>query len=316
MAFHEPTSIISKSSAQVNPQRLDLQRLLGYTVIMLSVKEIKKTLREKRIIPSKRMGQSFLIEKGPAEKILEAAEISENDNIIEIGPGLGALTSEIAKKANKVIAIEKDKRLADLLKEKIDFPNVKILKEDILKVKTEDFGFKEYKVISNLPYYISSPVIRKFLEEKNKPESMALMMQKEVAQKIKSKPPFMSILSISVQIYAQIEIKGIVSKKSFWPEPKVDSAIVKIKPIDIYLKRIKDINLFFKIVKAGFSHPRKQILNNLSKELDSNNKKEIKLNKEESSLWLSKNNIDVSRRPSTLSLEEWINLCNTYTSFF
>jgi 16S rRNA (adenine1518-N6/adenine1519-N6)-dimethyltransferase len=159
-------------------------------------------------------------------------------------------------------------------------------------------------------------VIRKFLEEKNKPESMALMMQKEVAQKIKSKPPFMSILSISVQIYAQIEIKGTVSKKSFWPEPKVDSAIVKIKPTDIYLKRIKDINLFFKIVKAGFSHPRKQILNNLSKELDSDNKKEIKLNKEGSSLWLSKNNIDVSRRPSTLNLEEWINLCNTYTSFF
>jgi 16S rRNA (adenine1518-N6/adenine1519-N6)-dimethyltransferase len=271
---------------------------------MLSAKEIKKTLREKRITPSKKMGQSFLVEKRPAEKILEAAEISKNDNIIEIGPGLGALTSEIAKKANTVIAIEKDKRLADLLKEKIDSPNIKILKEDILKVQMEDLGFKEYKVISNLPYYISSPVIRKFLEEKNKPELMALMMQKEVAQKIKSRPPFMSILSISVQIYAQIEIKGIVLKKSFWPEPKVDSAIVKIKPKDNYLEKIKDINLFFKIVKAGFSHPRKQILNNFSKVLE--------LNKEDTKKWLEKNHIDPKRRAQTIEIEKWIKISNNF----
>jgi len=194
--------------------------------------------------------------------------------------------------------------MADILKKSINNPNAEIIRGDILKFDINDLGLRGYKIISNLPYCISSPVIRKFLEEKKKPELMVLMLQKEVAQRIKAKPPFMNILAVSVQIYAQVEIKEYVSKKSFWPEPKVDSAIVKIIIKDNYLKEIKDIDMFFKIVKAGFSHPRKQILNNFSKVL--------KLEKKDTEEWLEKNNIDSKRRAQTLKIEEWLALYKTF----
>ena len=271
---------------------------------VFSLKDIKNTLKEYEIRPSKRLGQNFLIREDVADKVLKAGEISSSDTILEIGPGLGSLTFKLAASAKKVIAIEKDKRMADILKKSINNPNAEIIRGDILKFDINDLGLRGYKIISNLPYCISSPVIRKFLEEKKKPELMVLMLQKEVAQRIKAKPPFMNILAVSVQIYAQVEIKEYVSKKSFWPEPKVDSAIVKIIIKDNYLKEIKDIDMFFKIVKAGFSHPRKQILNNFSKVL--------KLEKKDTEEWLEKNNIDSKRRAQTLKIEEWLALYKTF----
>jgi len=274
------------------------------TMNVFSLKDIKNTLKEYEIRPSKRLGQNFLIREDVADKVLKAGEISSSDTILEIGPGLGSLTFKLAASAKKVIAIEKDKRMADILKKSINNPNAEIIRGDILKFDINDLGLRGYKIISNLPYCISSPVIRKFLEEKKKPELMVLMLQKEVAQRIKAKPPFMNILAVSVQIYAQVEIKEYVSKKSFWPEPKVDSAIVKIIIKDNYLKEIKDIDMFFKIVKAGFSHPRKQILNNFSKVL--------KLEKKDTEEWLKKNNIDSKRRAQTLKIEEWLALYKTF----
>ena len=274
------------------------------TMNVFSLKDIKNTLKEYEIRPSKRLGQNFLIREDVADKVLKAGEISSSDTILEIGPGLGSLTFKLAASAKKVIAIEKDKRMADILKKSINNPNAEIIRGDILNFDINDLGLRGYKIISNLPYCISSPVIRKFLEEKKKPELMVLMLQKEVAQRIKAKPPFMNILAVSVQIYAQVEIKEYVSKKSFWPEPKVDSAIVKIIIKDNYLKEIKDIDMFFKIVKAGFSHPRKQILNNFSKVL--------KLEKKDTEEWLEKNNIDSKRRAQTLKIEEWLALYKTF----
>ena len=274
------------------------------TMDVFSLKDIKNTLKEYEIRPSKRLGQNFLIREDVADKVLKAGEISSSDTILEIGPGLGSLTFKLAASAKKVIAIEKDKRMADILKKSINNPNAEIIRGDILKFDINDLGLRGYKIISNLPYCISSPVIRKFLEEKKKPELMVLMLQKEVAQRIKAKPPFMNILAVSVQIYAQVEIKEYVSKKSFWPEPKVDSAIVKIIIKDNYLKEIKDIDMFFKIVKAGFSHPRKQILNNFSKVL--------KLEKKDIEEWLKENNIDSKRRAQTLKIEEWLALYKTF----
>ena len=271
---------------------------------VFSLKDIKNTLKEYEIRPSKRLGQNFLIREDVADKVLKAGEISSSDTILEIGPGLGSLTFKLAASAKKVIAIEKDKRMADILKKSINNPNAEIIRGDILKFDINDLGLRGYKIISNLPYCISSPVIRKFLEEKKKPELMVLMLQKEVAQRIKAKPPFMNILAVSVQIYAQVEIEEYVSKKSFWPEPKVDSAIVKIIIKDNYLKEIKDIDMFFKIVKAGFSHPRKQILNNFSKVL--------KLEKKDIEEWLKENNIDSKRRAQTLKIEEWLALYKTF----
>ncbi len=165
---------------------------------------------------------------------------------------------------------------------------------------------KNYKIIANLPYYIASPVIRKFLESENQPKFMVLMVQKEVAQRICAKPPDMTLLSASVQFYAKPKIVSYVSKNCFWPAPKVDSAIIKIIPhasFPLFPRKResrKFSELFFKIVKAGFSHPRKQLINNLSKGLE--------IDKEKIKTWLSKNGIQPIQRAETLNVEDWLKL--------
>jgi len=261
--------------------------------------DIKDSLKENKIKPSKKLGQNFLIDEIIVKKIISSAEIKSDDIVLEIGPGTGVLTKEIAKKAKKVIAIEKDKGLIDLLKESLkNFKNAEIICADILSY---DFRSPNFKIIANIPYYITSPLIRKFLESENRPKEMILMVQKEVAQRISANPPNMSLLSVSAQFYADIKILFYVSKKCFLPSPKVDSAVIKIIPKKSELNKNKNFRiLFFKIVKAGFLSPRKQIINNLSKGLD--------INKENTKDWLLKNNIEPKRRAETLSLKEWANL--------
>jgi len=259
----------------------------------------------KSIKPNKRLGQNFLVDKGAVFKIVETANISKNDVILEIGPGTGLLTKELVKKAKKVIAIEKDKKMADILNENLkDCKNIEIIIADILKIN--DFSAwlsqaEKYKVVANIPYYATSPIIRKFLEIENPPELMVLTIQKEVAQRICAKPPNMSILSVSVQFYAEPKIISYISKNSFWPKPKVDSAIIKIIPHNIY-----NINKdsFFKVVKAGFKQPRKQLVNNLLKGL--------KISRKEVEILLQKAGIEPKQRPETLSVQNWIRL----TEFF
>jgi 16S rRNA (adenine1518-N6/adenine1519-N6)-dimethyltransferase len=266
-------------------------------------KDIKNLLNKHGCFPSKGLGQVFLIDRAVLSKIIETANLSPKDVVLEIGPGIGNLTQEIAKKVKTVITVEKDLKMCEILKETLkDLNNIKVIHGDILKILNSKFIIhNSYKVVANLPYYIVSPVIRKFLETDNPPKEMVLMVQKEVAQRICSQPPNMSILSISVQFYATPEIISFVSKKSFWPQPKVDSAVIRISRIRTNLPRI-DTNLFFKIVKAGFSQPRKQILNNLSKELE--------IDKEKIKLWLLKNNVNPIQRAETLSLDDWISLTN------
>lgn len=276
---------------------------------------IKKLLKEKGMRPSKRLGQNFLVSKSVLKKIIEAADLEKTDIILEIGSGIGTLTQELAKRAKKVIAIEKDKKMVEILKEILkDFKNVKIVEEDILKIEngsiTKWLNGLNYKIISNLPYYIASPVIRKFLETKTPPQKMILMVQKEVAQRILAHPPKMNLLAISVQFYAKPKIVSYVSKRAFWPSPKVDSALIKlseIKPKSYQHKSAQistDQRLFFKIVKAGFSHPRKQLVNNLVFEL--------KLEKEKVKSWLLKNKILPNSRAENLSLKNWISLTKTF----
>ena len=262
------------------------------------------------IKPSKRLGQNFLIDKNVVKKIIKAAELHSKDIVLEIGPGIGALTKEIAKKTGKVIAVEKDQRMVEILKKTLkDFKNIEIINQDILKFQITNYKLQinlkskiqNYKLIANLPFYITAPVIRRFLESKYPPKEMVLIVQKEVAQRICSKSPKMNILAISVQFYAKPKIISYISKKSFWPQPKVDSAIIKIVP----QKKHKDVDvdLFFKIVKAGFSHPRKQLANNLTNGL--------KLNKQEVNDLLLKNNVKPSQRAETLAVQDWINLFNS-----
>ena len=265
---------------------------------------IKGLFKKYSVQPIKKLGQHFLVNKKVLEKIIESANLQPNDIIFEIGPGIGVLTQELVKKTRKVIAIEKDPKMIEILKEVLnDFNNVEIVQGDILKINPRYWlpitGY--YKVVANLPYYIVSPVIRKFLESKYPPKEMILMVQKEVAQRICSKPPDMNLLAVSVQFYSKPEIIAFVSKKSFWPQPKVDSAIIKITVNRKQL--IVNRNLFFKVVKASFSQPRKQILNNLSKGL--------KLNKEKVKSWLLENNILPTQRAETLSIQDWLNLAKT-----
>ncbi len=299
---------------------------------LTSIKTIKEILKKQGIQPSKKLGQNFLINKKVLFKIINSADIAKKDTILEIGPGLGTLTLELAKKAKKVITVEKDPKMIEILKETLkSFKNVKIIQGDILKynfqfsisnleplrfarcnsfgIKQSIFNFqfsKKYKIVANLPYYIVSPVIRKFLESKYPPKEMFLMVQKEVAQRICAKPSKMSILAVAVQFYAEPKILFKVSKGSFWPQPKVDSAFLKIKPFS----NPKEVNpdLFFKIVKAGFSHPRKQLANNLSKELALSPPNGLKLNKEQIKTLLLDIGIEPSIRAEALTIDDWIKL--------
>ncbi|HCC59648.1 MAG: hypothetical protein A2402_03145 [Candidatus Staskawiczbacteria bacterium RIFOXYC1_FULL_37_43] len=272
---------------------------------------IKEILSKYSARPSKGLGQNFLIDKNVLKKIIGAADLNKNDVVLEVGPGIGTLTQELAKNAKKVIAVEKDKIMIKILGETLkDYKNIEIINGDILRILNFKFSilnqnlisqFSNYKVVSNIPYYLTSPLIRKFLESDNKPSEIILMVQKEVAQRICSKPPDMSLLAVSVQFYADVKIISYVSKNCFWPSPKVDSAIIKIIPREN--KNKIDPVLFFKIVKAGFSHPRKQLAGNLSKIL--------KIDKKQVDAILIKNNIDPKQRAETLSIEDWKNLANT-----
>jgi len=287
---------------------------------------MRNLLKKYKIYPSKRLGQNFLIDKGAVKRVIEAANLQPDDIVLEIGPGTGVLTIELAKRVKKVIAVEKDQKMIEILKETLkEFENVEIVQEDILKFQIPNgaqaklgrvaggleskLQIPNYKVVGNLPFYLTAPAIRKFLEAKNRPKEMVLIVQKEVGQRICAKPPDMSILAVSVQFYAKPKIVSYISKKSFWPQPKVDSAIIRITPRQPapYRNEVSGAGFrerFFGIVRAGFSQPRKQILNNFSKRLQ--------LNKEEIKAWLLEGEIQPSQRAETLTIKDWIKLTKTF----
>ena len=261
---------------------------------LTSKKTIKELLRKYNIKPSKRLGQNFLIDKSVLRKIIETANLSSKDTILEIGSGLGILTIELAKQAKQVIAVEKDKRMCEILKEVLkDYKNVKIINQDALNYELpasrQGGRVTSYKLIANLPYYITSPVIRKFLETENPPKETILMVQKEVAQRIVAKPLRMNLLAVAVQFYAKAKIVSYVRKKSFYPQPKVDSAIIKIVSQPIPKINTKK---FFQLVKTGFSSKRKMLKNNL--QLGESILEKIKINPK--------------TRAENLSIQDWLKL--------
>ncbi len=268
---------------------------------------IKELLAKYNGQASKLLGQNFLIDQNVLQKIIIAAELTDTDTVLEVGPGLGTLTTELAKKAGKVIAVEKDRRMLQILSETIrDYTNVTLIQEDILKFDPRSELPATYKIIANIPYYLTSPLIRKFLESDKQPEFLLLMIQKEVAERICAKPPEMSLLAVAVQYYAEVKIIQHVSKNSFWPAPKVDSAVIKIIPRRSSSSAgqvPKNTEGFFKVVRAGFSQPRKQLANNLSKTLDKP--------RAEVEQWLTQNHISPQQRAETLTVQDWIHLTNT-----
>ena len=270
---------------------------------LASKKAVQNLLKKYQLRPSKRLGQNFLIDKGVIKKLIRAANLKPKDIVLEIGPGIGNLTQELAKEVKKVIAIEKDPKMVEIFKETLkDYENVELVKGDILKLKIPN----SYKIVGSLPFYLAAPVIRKFLEfVEGKPRQMILIVQKEVGQRICARPPDMSILAVSVQFYAKPEIISYISRKSFWPQPKVDSAIIKIVPSRFRVPVSPQFReRFFQIVKIGFSQPRKQLINNLSKGL--------KFNRGKVKDWLLKNNIRPHQRAETLTIEGWLGLTKNF----
>jgi len=275
---------------------------------LTSKNRIKAIFNQCLVYPSKGLGQNFLIDKSVLKKIIKTANLTKKDVVLEIGPGIGNLTRELAHKAKRVIAVEKDPKMVEILKETLkDFENIEIIQGDILKIQETRCKIQDtYKIVANLPFYIAAPVIRKFLEScKVQPCTMTLMVQKEVAQRICARPPDMNILAVSVQFYAKPEIISYVSKKSFWPEPKVDSAILKITPLGKKSATARILpEEFFRVVKAGFSQPRQMLINNLAKKLE--------IEKEKIKEVLQKNKISPSQRAETLTIKDWLNLAKSF----
>ncbi|MBA7606353.1 Ribosomal RNA small subunit methyltransferase A [subsurface metagenome] len=272
--------------------------------------ETKQLLRRFNLRARKRLGQRFLIDGDVLQRILSAAELSADDIVLEVGPGLGILTRELAQRARRVIAIELDDKLANFLKQElVSFPNVMIINEDILKIEPATLLARpeRYKVVANLPYYITSPVLRHFLEATLKPNLMVVMVQKEVAEAIVAGPGKRSLLSISVQFYGRPTIIGKVPANSFYPAPEVDSAILRI---DLYPKpavAVDDTEGFFGTVRAGFASPRKQLANSLAQGLGWPKADVLSV--------LAEASIAPQRRAETLTLEEWAQLRQAYVQW-
>ena len=249
----------------------------------------------------KRLGQHFLVDDEVLAVITSAAGLVPGDVVIEVGPGLGFLTRELARNAGRVIAVELDSRLAAMLRETLAaFDNVSIVNGDILDIDPASLASGGYRVVANLPYYITSPVLRHFLEASVRPESMLVMVQKEVAEAIAAEPGQRSVLSISVQYYGKPEIVSYVPARSFYPAPEVDSALLRIGVYPQPAVAVGDEKGFFGLVRAGFTASRKQLVNSLAQGLG--------LPKAEVWSLLEGAGIAPQRRAETLTLEEWANL--------
>jgi 16S rRNA (adenine1518-N6/adenine1519-N6)-dimethyltransferase len=246
----------------------------------------------------KSLGQNFLKSKEAIRTIVSAAELKEGETVLEVGPGKGILTGELLAEAEKVIAVEKDSRLIDLLKEKfsmeIEKQRFELIEKDILEFD-ETILKSPYKLVANIPYYITGQLLRKFLESERQPERMVLMLQKEVAERIVARDLKESILSISVKAYSTPKYIMKVARKYFSPEPNVDSAILLID--DISKDFFKDIpeKKFFEVVKLGFAHKRKMLMGNLSE----------KFNKEKLEKLFLENKIPPKSRAEDIKLEDW-----------
>ncbi|MFA7365210.1 MAG: 16S rRNA (adenine(1518)-N(6)/adenine(1519)-N(6))-dimethyltransferase RsmA [Patescibacteria group bacterium] len=262
--------------------------------------------------PDKSKGQNFLIDEETYDLVISSSELSDKDTVLEVGPGLGILTFKLAKIVKKVLAVELDNKLAEvlnILKISKNVDNVKIFNNDVLKIKGDNISkLGPYKIVTNLPYNITSIFLRKFLTMANKPELMVVLLQKEVVSRILSKEPKMSLLSISVQFYADVEFVADVPKEFFYPTPKVESAIIKIRPRkDKVFNNYQDEKKFFKLLKYGFGSKRKMLKNNLSAALSVEQKVV-----EEALASLS---LDLKCRAEQLSIKNWLSLYDKLFAF-
>jgi 16S rRNA (adenine1518-N6/adenine1519-N6)-dimethyltransferase len=273
--------------------------------------DVRGVLEQWGLRPSKGLGQNFLVDQAVLDKIVAAAELTADDIVLEVGAGLGTLTERLAQSAGHVIAVELDRRLMPVLQDTlIDCDNVTLIEGDILTLNpaalVNDAALQHpassarYKVVANLPYYITSAVLRHLLEARLKPQCLVLTVQQEVADRICAKPGEMSLLAVSVQFYGRPQRLFRIKPGSFYPSPSVESAVVRI---DIHATRpvsVEDTDAFFRVVRAGFSQRRKQLHNSLAAGLRGSPR--------EIAAQLKETDIDHRRRAQTFSLEEWVRI--------
>jgi len=276
--------------------------------VILPDLDVPAILRSYGLRPDKRLGQNFLMDGAALQKVVEAAGVMGNDTILEIGPGLGSLTRYLAVQANQVVAVELDTRLLPALDQVMaPYPNFRVVEGDILGINPADLitpitdsvtgPIATYRVVANIPYYITSAVIRHLLEAEVRPVCMVLTVQQEVAERICALPGDMNLLALSVQVYGRPMIVANIPAKAFYPAPKVDSAVVRV---DLYSESVipaARIDDFFRLAKAGFSQKRKTLRNSLSGGM--------RWEKSKTEQILQAAAIDSMRRAETLSLEEW-----------
>jgi 16S rRNA (adenine1518-N6/adenine1519-N6)-dimethyltransferase len=267
---------------------------------------ISNILKSHQLSPKKSLGQNFLQDPVILEKIVDAADIPPEASVLEIGPGLGSLTRYLADRAKHVVAVELDQNLIPALEDVMSpWDNVDIIHNDILKIDPNELINEDgYLVVANIPYYITSAVIRHLLEAPKKPKRIVLTIQKEVANRICEKPGKMSLLGLSVQVYGQPKKAAIIPAGAFYPPPKVDSAVIRIDLYDEPQIPVEQLDTFFKVAKAGFSQKRKTLLNALSGGLH--------LAKPEINALMETAGIDPQRRAQTLTIAEWGALTAAY----
>jgi 16S rRNA (adenine1518-N6/adenine1519-N6)-dimethyltransferase len=258
-------------------------------------------LRAHGLHPRKGLGQNFLTDPSALNRIVSAADLSPDDVVVEVGAGLGTLTRLLAERAGQVIALEVDDRLLEVLVEQsADLPNVEIVRCDVLQFSGPGPAHHGYKVVGNLPYYITSAVLRHFLDRESRPRIMVVTVQREVAERITAGPGRMSLLAVSVQFYGLPRIVARIPAGAFYPSPKVDSAVVRIDVGDqpaVPLNQGVDDAAFFRVVRAGFSQKRKTLRNSLSAGLGFAPALIERV--------LGEAGVDPRRRAETLSLDEW-----------
>ena len=275
-----------------------------------SHKATKEVVQKHNFKFSKSLGQNFLIDTNVIDRILEGARVQEGDYVIEVGPGIGTLTKEMGRTAEKVVAIEIDKTLIPILEETLaDFPNIEVINQDILKVNVQELVKEKLnggpvKLIANLPYYITTPIVMKFLEEDIPVTDIVVMVQKEVADRMNAQPNSKDYgaLSVAVQYYCDTEIVAKAPRHMFMPQPNVDSTVIGLHVREEKKYNVDNEDIFFKTVKASFGQRRKTLLNSLGG-LGFLSKDQIKVALQEA-------NIDEKRRGETLSIEEFASLSN------
>jgi 16S rRNA (adenine1518-N6/adenine1519-N6)-dimethyltransferase len=263
--------------------------------------ETRSILRAHGLHPKKTLGQNFLIDREALQSVVSAAEVRPGDVVLEIGPGVGTLTTELDDRGAQVLAVELDERLADVLAERTAYGrHVRVVCGNALHLDLAPLlpAGEPFKLVANIPYYITAPILRHFLEGPRRPALIVLMVQKEVAERLAAQPGNMSLLGVMAQFYARVEIVRVVPASSFLPAPQVDSAIVRLRRHEMPPVTVDNVDRFFKVVKAGFGEKRKQLHNALVRGLAHIPATQIDAALEQAG-------IDRTRRAETLNLEEW-----------